>query len=278
MEVNKLERLVDYYRENKISHAYLLETNDIETCFNDLKEVIKKIFCQNEYKSKCTMCNICNLIDQQFLPSLMIIEPNGSIIKKEQVLELKRNFSSVPVYTKENIYVIKYAEKLNDSSANTMLKFIEEPEEHIIGFFITNNANAVIPTIKSRCEIINVRYDIESAASCEEKYYNVVNEYLKKIEVEKKEMIMYNKNVILNSFTEREDIKNIFNYILKIYKSKFQLLLGNTDEYRSFDFLNNLTRDELLKRIKLVTEFLDNINYNANIELLLDKFIIELSD
>lgn len=278
MEVNKLEKLVDYYRENKISHAYLLETNDIAKCFIDLKKIIKEIFCQNEYKNNCTMCNVCNLVDQQFLPSLMIIEPDGNIIKKDQVLELKRNFSTVPIYTKENIYVIKNAEKLNDSSANTMLKFIEEPEEHIIGFFITNNANAVLPTIRSRCEIINVKYDNLDGVCIDEKYNNVLKDYLYKIEVEKKEMIMYNKNVILSSFTERDDIKNIFNCILKIYKSKFQLLLGNNDEYSDFDFLNNLTCEELLKRIKLVTEFLNDIGYNANIELLLDKFVIELSD
>ena len=41
-----------------------------------------------------------------------------------------------------------------------MLKFLEEPEQNILGFFITNNANNVISTIRSRCEVIKVLYDI----------------------------------------------------------------------------------------------------------------------
>ena len=43
----------------------------------------------------------------------------------------------------------KNAEKLNGSSANAMLKFVEEPTEGILGFFITNNKDVIIPTIKN---------------------------------------------------------------------------------------------------------------------------------
>lgn len=286
MEAKALEKLVKYYHENKISHAYLLETNNLEKCFLELKTVIKQIFCQDEYSEKCSKCNLCNLVEQNYLPSLVIIEPDGMNIKKEQVLELKKRFSMVPIYTKDNIYVIKNAEKLNGASANTMLKFLEEPEPNIIGFFITDNANNVISTIKSRCETVKVYYDnheldINSINNDTYKdYTDVAINYLYKLEVEKKDVIMYNKDVILCKFKEREEIKTIFKIILIIYEELLNKVMGFENKF-SFDNLNSLCEldyKDILKRINLTIKFIDDIDCNVNIELLLDKFVIELGD
>lgn len=276
-----LEKLVKYYHENKISHAYLLETNNVDACFNDLKILVKQIFCQGEYLDNCSKCNICNLINQGFLPSFMVIEPDGTSIKKEQIVELKRQFSTIPLYTKENVYVIKEAERLNGASANTMLKFLEEPDANILGFFITNNANNVISTIKSRCEVLKVYYETDKLNICKlnsEEYkekFEVAIDYLYKLEVEKNYYLMYNRDVVLNKFKEREDIKIIFKIILLIYEEL--LKDGNSVMLQRLDNIS-LEKKELLRRIKMVIEVLDNLDCNGNIELLLDKFVIELGD
>ena len=286
MEVNVLENLVKYYHENKISHAYLIETNNLEKCYLDLLEVIKQIFCQNEYNKECNKCNICNLVNQNYLPSLVVISPDGMNIKKEQIVELKKKFSTVPIYTKENIYVIKNAEKLNGASANTMLKFLEEPEQNILGFFITNNANNVISTIRSRCEVIKVVYDIHEldinniTNDINIDKFDVAIEYLFKIEVEKKLGIMYNRDVVLNKFSEREDIKTVFKIIFIIYEELLKKVMGldNKFDFEKINELSSLDKDKVLRRINLVTKFIDDIDSNLNIELLLDKFVIELGD
>ncbi len=286
MEVNVLENLVKYYHENKISHAYLIETNNLEKCYLDLLEVIKQIFCQNEYNKECNKCNICNLVNQNYLPSLVVISPDGMNIKKEQILELKKKFSTVPIYTKENIYVIKNAEKLNGASANTMLKFLEEPEQNILGFFITNNANNVISTIRSRCEVIKVLYDIHEldinniTNDINKDKFDVAIEYLFKIEVEKKLGIMYNRDVVLNKFSEREDIKIVFKIIFIIYEELLKKVMGldNKFDFEKINELSSLDKDKVLRRINLVTKFIDDIDSNVNVELLLDKFVIELGD
>ena len=286
MEVNVLENLVKYYHENKISHAYLIETNNLEKCYLDLLEVIKQIFCQNEYNKECNKCNICNLVNQNYLPSLVVISPDGMNIKKEQIVELKKKFSTVPIYTKENIYVIKNAEKLNGASANTMLKFLEEPEQNILGFFITNNANNVISTIRSRCEVIKVLYDIHEldinniTNDINKDKFDVAIEYLFKIEVEKKLGIMYNIDVVLNKFSEREDIKTVFKIIFIIYEELLKKVMGldNKFDFEKINELSSLDKDKVLRRINLVTKFIDDIDSNVNVELLLDKFVIELGD
>lgn len=285
MEVKEIKNLVKYYHENKMAHAYLIETNNIEKCLSDLLVVIKQIFCQNEFKEDCNKCNICNLINQNYLPSLIIISPDGMNIKKDQIIELKKKFSTVPVYTKENIYVIKNAEKLNGASANTMLKFLEEPEPNILGFFITDNANNVISTIRSRCEIIKFIYDSDelNINSIKNEYndkYLVAIDYIYGLEVEKSKGILYNRDVILCKFKERDNIKLIFKIMLIIYEEllKKVMRLENDFDFLKIDKLSELTKNDVLKRINLIIQFIEDIDSNVNIELLLDKFVIELGD
>ncbi len=287
MALNGLDKLVDYYHENKISHVYLVETNNVDLCLENLKRIVKQIFCKEKYKDNCIECNICNLVDQNYLPSLAIIEPSGSTIKKEQILELKRNFSTVPIYTNDNIYIIKNAEAMTASSANTMLKFLEEPEEHIMGFFITSNLNNIIPTIRSRCEVIKAMYDIHELnidSVFEEEFVvflKLAMDYLEKLEVEKKDSIMYNRSILLGQISTRDEIKKLFQIILIIYEEFFKNSLNLSSKYQKFgkvNFLNNLDSKSLLSRINLVTKFLEDISSNVNLELLLDKFVIDLGD
>ncbi len=279
------EKVVKMYHEQKLAHAYLFVTNNIDKAMLDIIDIIKQIFCPEKFSHDCNNCNICNLINQLYLPSLVIITPDGKTIKKEQILDLKKQFSTKPIYTKENIYIIKNAECLNASSANTMLKFLEEPEEDIIGFFLTNNVNNVINTIKSRCEIINMFYS-EAALTINTldnennyKYFEVAKEYLRKIEVEKKDGIMYNNSDLLNIFSEREDIKIVFQILVLIFEEllKYKYNLDNQFAILNLDFLVNLDEKVILKKINLLNEFLDNLNSNANLELLLDRFVIEMS-
>ena len=48
---------------------------------------------------------------------------------------------------------------MNDTASNKLLKTIEEPSENIIGFLLTSNIDIILPTIKSRCEILSAKYD-----------------------------------------------------------------------------------------------------------------------
>ena len=100
------KELLAKYRENKLAHAYLIETNNVNKALADTKEFIKIINCQETYKQDCSKCNICNLIDKNNLPSLKIITPDGTSIKKSQTIELKENFMSIPLYSKYNVYIM----------------------------------------------------------------------------------------------------------------------------------------------------------------------------
>ena len=274
MTINEnIKLLIDKFRENRLAHIFLVETNNKTRVLEDLKEFIKVINCPNNlYVENCTNCNMCHLISENLLPSLKIIEPDGLNIKKSQMEELKKDFATMPYFSKYNVYVINDVEKFNSSSANTMLKFMEEPEDKIIGFLITNNKENVINTIKSRCEIVKVMYE-EDKIEDKESLKQLVCDYLKKIEEEKVLKIVYNK-MVMDEKLEKEDMVLFFKYILQVYVD----LLNEKEIENSLIFLKKLSKKDIMKRVRLVSEKLDQLNYNVNINLLLDDFVLRLED
>ena len=91
---------------------------------------------------------------------------------------------------------------------------------------------------------------------------------------------MYNRDIVLNKFNERNDVKTIFKIILIIYEELLNKNLGlennlDLEVLNKFSFLNY---NEIIHRIKMLIRYIEDIDSNVNIELLLDKFVIELGD
>ena len=65
-------------------------------------------------------------------------------------------FSNKSIYNNYQIYVVHNAEMLNISASNTILKFLEEPEDNIIAIFLSTHRYKVLPTILSRCIVMSL--------------------------------------------------------------------------------------------------------------------------
>ncbi len=268
-----IQGLVKKFHENKLSHIFLVETNDKKACLQDILELVKIINCPQTYNESCTECNLCHLIDTNTLPSLKIIIPEEQEIKKGQMDTLKRDFATIPYLSNYNTYIINDAEKFNASSANTILKFIEEPESHLIGFLLTNNKENVIETIKSRCEIVKSYYQNEKDSITNEQLQNLVIDYLYQIEVEKKLSIVYNKSV-LEEKLEKDEIIQFFKIMLDLYVK----VLNGEEISPKLKALKGLHQEDVLKRIQLVNTIIERLNYNVNQNLILDYFVLSLED
>ena len=62
-----------------------------------------------------------------------------------------------PYSSKYKIYIVDEAEKMNVQAQNALLKTIEEPPEYGIVMLLVNNADALLPTIRSRCVTLNMK-------------------------------------------------------------------------------------------------------------------------
>lgn len=264
MSVKAFEDILNRFHEKKLAHAFLLETNDSDKCFIDILNLIKNISIGNE------LDNVSELIDNNNLPSLIIIEPDGQNIRKEQIKDLISRFSTKPVFTDYNFYIVKDADRFNSSSANALLKFLEEPEDDIVGFFITNNRENVISTIRSRCQVFNCNYNEDEKYGIDENILIKVKEYLNGIYNNNNDLL-YNRTDGINLFKERRDWEKFFNTMLFYYKD---FLEGKRTD--SVLFLDNAKRDNVIKALFIVEDVLKRIRSNGNIDLILDKFVIEM--
>lgn len=270
----KINNLVNSYHENKFSHAFLFVTNDIDRCRNDVLELIKVISCPSSYSDDCKTCNLCYQIDKGSLPNLIQIYPDGMNIKKEQILNIEEHFSAKPIYLKNNIYIINNADKLNKAAANTMLKFLEEPEDNILGFFITNNKEQMLDTIKSRCQIVLVNYGDGELLTSDENFSNIKELsqiYLKSLLIEKKDGIILNKMVFTESVLDRNELHNCLKFWMILFTDAIK-----QKDLKEFDFLYNIDIYKLININKIVFNTLKNVTTNVNMELLMDGFVLEV--
>ena len=142
---------------DKLSHAYLFETNGNGQAYDMAIAFSKSILCPNKYINnlKCVNCTQCNKIDRKEFSEFVIIEPDGMWIKKEQLDMLQKQFETKGIESEKRVYIINHAEKLNIAAANSILKFLEEPESNIIAILITDNRYQLLDTIVSRCQIVS---------------------------------------------------------------------------------------------------------------------------
>ena len=154
---NYIDYINKIIKNNKVSHAYLIELNDYEDDMKYIFDFIKMIICNIEYSELDKENNIIRLIDDNNYPDIKIIEPDGATIKKGQMIDLQRDYSNKSLLDGKRIYVVKEADKLNPASANTILKFLEEPEEDIIAILLTQNRYKILETILSRCQILTIK-------------------------------------------------------------------------------------------------------------------------
>src|SRR5574344_339516 len=257
-----LNIILKQYEKKQLSHSFLLDTNNIESCINDIKQILMVINCPKTYENNCQSdCNLCKLIEIGNLPSIVRIDPDGANIKRGQLEELENKFSLKPIYSKYNAYLIVEADKMNNNAANTILKFLEEPADNIIGFLITKNSNEILPTIKSRCEIIKVIYNEDQ--SIDQEIASMAEEYIDKIM--KKNDYLINKDLLNKVNNDRNTIYQIVTYLFNVYYEKLENNLKN-----------NININNELKIIDVLKKGLKLIKYNVNLELTLDDLVIEM--
>jgi DNA polymerase-3 subunit delta' len=143
---------------NRVSHAYIFEGAKGTRKEGVAMLFAKTLLCtQREGIEPCNVCHNCKRIDNLTHPNLFMINPVGKVIKKEVVTSLIQEFSKASVENGPRIYIVVDADRFNQSSANTLLKTMEEPGQEIYQILITENLNNLLSTIISRAETLHFR-------------------------------------------------------------------------------------------------------------------------
>lgn len=259
---------------NKVSHAYLIEVdnydNDIKYIYNFIKMMLLKCSYKDAVNS---MEKISKLIDDNNYPDIVVVSSDSLTIKKEQIIDLEKEFNNKSLFDNKRIYIIKESEKLNASSANTILKFLEEPEDDIVAILLTDNRYHVIDTILSRCQVLSLKenfYDI-----------NFSDEIMDLLELflSPKKYFINPKNVYTVYFTDKINSKELLNNISNILISSINYsILNEKNEYS--DIFNNILKNNDINKLINILSILDDeiykLNFNVNLKLWLDSLFCKL--
>lgn len=151
-------------QKNRLAHLYLISGPRGSGKSQLVDDVSYLILNQNRPESP----HLKLQIKERKVPNMMVIEPDGLTIKKEQILTLQTEFSKSSLVSGPRIYVIKNIEKISISAANSLLKFMEEPlSSTVYGFLLTENIDDVLRTIQSRSQIIHLKSIDEKDLSIE---------------------------------------------------------------------------------------------------------------
>ncbi len=144
-------------KENKVSSSYIFVGSEGTGKMLTAIEFAKALNCLNLSKDAeaCEDCQSCSEISKQCSPDLKIIKQIKSSIKIEQIREMRKEVGLKPFKNKKKIYIIDKAEKMTLEASNCLLKTIEEPPYFVIIILICSKIDPILPTIVSRCQIVN---------------------------------------------------------------------------------------------------------------------------
>lgn len=154
------EHLENAVRTGKVSHAYIINGER-----NAGKEFIAKTFamavqCENRQDAEpCGECHSCKQALSGNHPDIIFIthEKPGTIGVDDIRRQINGDVAIKPYSGPKKIYVVSEGEKMTVQAQNALLKTLEEPPEYAVILILTDNVNTLLPTILSRCVVLNMK-------------------------------------------------------------------------------------------------------------------------
>ncbi|WP_026702361.1 DNA polymerase III subunit delta' [Salibacterium aidingense] len=151
--MNMLKQSIE---KDRLAHAYIFEGMRGAGKKHTAWLVAQSLFCPwQQEAAPCGSCSECMRIEHGNHPDIIVVEPEGASIKKAQVENLQKELTYKGMETAFKIYIVNDADRMTASAANSLLKFLEEPESPILALLLTENVHFMLDTILSRAQKIS---------------------------------------------------------------------------------------------------------------------------
>lgn len=150
------ESLARAARGGRLGHAYLLAGPPAVGKRSAARYLAQALLCRAEpaERQPCGHCRSCRLLAEGGLADLHEIEPP---LKVEAARSLQAELALAPVEGRWRVALLPEIELATPSAANSLLKTLEEPPAHALLLLTTAQGSAVLPTIRSRCQLLPLR-------------------------------------------------------------------------------------------------------------------------
>ena len=158
---NIIKYISSAVQADAVSHAYILNGER-----GSGKRLLANLFamslqCQNraEDGEACGKCQSCKQAQSGNQPDIIKVthEKPNTISVDDIRTQINNDIVIKPYSIKYKIYIIPEADLMSAQAQNALLKTIEEPPEYAVIMLLTENAEALLPTIRSRCVMMKLR-------------------------------------------------------------------------------------------------------------------------
>jgi len=106
----------------------------------------------------CNQCKSCHLFEANSHPDYLSVQlgEKKTQIVVDQVRELNEFVYLSRSYQESRVVILSPVERLNINAANSLLKTLEEPPEKTVLLLVSSNPSALLPTIRSRCQVLHL--------------------------------------------------------------------------------------------------------------------------
>lgn len=259
--------IVEYFEklneEDKLTQAFLIGNVLFDDIKNEINEVLQKYIFNN---------NIDNLKDN---PDVYILKQDETNITKDIIKDLLNKLSTTSQFNNKKVYIIDKTEYLSDTIFNAILKTLEEPKEGIYAILISNNIDAVKPTIISRCQKIFLTSSSDKLEFTEE-LEEITTYLINSIEENGPKTIAKNYKMY-NIINDRDK----FIQVLKTMMNEYHKVLKSIIEEKEEEFLNkkileNNNLSSILNKMLVIDNTINLMQNYLNKNLSIDRFIIEM--
>ena len=153
------EHLCNAISSGKISHAYIINGER-----SSGKEFIARVFamalqCEREGIEPCGECHSCRQALGNNQPDIIYVshEKPNTIGVEDIRTQINGDIGLKPYASPYKIYIMNEGEKMTVQAQNALLKTLEEPPEYAVILILTTQVEALLPTILSRCVVLNMK-------------------------------------------------------------------------------------------------------------------------
>jgi len=155
--------------QDQVRHAYLLVGPEAVGKRTLALQFVRALNCSNPPSPGefCDDCRTCRLVPVNQYPDLHIIETaeNERKLKVDVVRALQRQLALSPYEGRKRVALLLRFHEATAQAANALLKTLEEPPGDVILILTANSVQGLLPTIVSRCEVLELRAISHSALS-----------------------------------------------------------------------------------------------------------------
>ncbi len=235
------EHLQGALSSGKISHAYIINGEK-----SSGKEFIAKVFamalqCEKNTDNPCQECHSCKQALSLNQPDIIRVthEKPNTISVDDIRTQINNDVAIKPYSSPYKVYIMNEAEKMTIQAQNAILKTLEEPPEYAVILLLTSNVNSLLPTILSRCVVLNMK--------------PVSDDLIRKYLMEEMQIPDYKAEVCVafargnvgkaKSLASSEDFENVKNEALSLLK-----------------YIQDMELHEIVAAIKKINEYKLEIN------------------